>query len=184
MRALLSNLLLAESSEDIVALVTFGALIALALVGVPLVWKSIQTSRLTGPIAIQFDPGSPRLGETCRARVTIRPTGPVVVEAIDVRICAVERIRWKVRTNNQSQTRSEVALLFDLQLPTRRPGQVLPPQTVAEIFEFTIPSAGPPSFQAPMNRIAWTVTVSVRMAGLNRTDRVYPITVPPLRVVS
>lgn len=184
MLRLLPILLLAESEEDVVALIVFAAVLTLVLLGVPLLWKSFKTRKLLGPLTIRFDPGSPRLGETCRARITIRPTGPVWVEALDVRIKAVERIHWKTRSNKQPQTRTEEALLYDLQIPTRRPGQILPPQTVDESFQFTIPTSGPPSFQSPMNHLAWTVTVSVRVRGLNTTTRVYPITIPPIRLVS
>jgi hypothetical protein len=180
----LESLCLAETSGDVTILIVVGAVILLALVCAPAVRKSVRTGQLTGPVAITFEPGAPRLGETCRARVTIRPQGPVVVEAVDVEIQAFEQVRWKVRTNNRDQIRSKVESVWYLRIPTRRPGQVIPPQVVEEAFEFTIPSEGPPSFEAPMNRLMWTVTLTIRMRGLNATRKVYPITVPPIRLVA
>lgn len=176
--------LAAETGEDIALLITFGAVALLLLLAAPMLWKSVRTRQLTGPLSVSFEPGAPRLGETCRARVTLRPAGPVVVEALDVEIQAFEQIRYRARSNNQTRTRTKVESLFLLQIPTRRPGAVVPPQVVAEAFEFTIPSQGPPSIEAPMNRVLWTVTVTVRLAGLNPTRRVYPITVPPIQLVA
>lgn len=172
------------ASNELSALVLFVALGALGVLIVLVMWRDFQARQRLGPVAITFDPGAPRLGETCRARVMIRPQGPVVIEAIDVRITAQERIFWTVRTSDRSQTRSKLATVYELQIPTRRPGSVAPPQVVSEAFEFTIPPEGPCSFQAPQNRLDWTVTVRVRFDKSIQTQRVFPLTVPPIRLVA
>lgn len=183
MPLLLANLCLAATASDAGSFLCVSVVLFFFVVGAVLHWRSEQRKASVGPIALSFVPGSPRMGETCQARLSVRPSQAILVDGLAIRVQASERVSWRDGSGEKVQTRSQGHLVFDLVLETRRPGAITPPEVLHETFEFTIPPLGPPSFKSAMNEIEWKVHITLLVGG-RAFGGSYPFKVPPVTLVS
>jgi hypothetical protein len=178
---LLAALLLASSEEALVVIACL-AVGLIALLAGATSWMGFKARQLLGPVTLTLDPPSPRLGETCQATVSIRPTGAIAIDSIDLSLRGREQISWRARSGKTTVTRRKSHVFHDEACPPQRVGRITPPARASKAFRFTIPSGAPPSFSAQWNKIVWEVDIRVRVPGQRAYERTYALEVPPVMV--
>lgn len=142
---------------------TLGVLFALT-VALVFGWRALKPKvarARTGEVEIGVHPNETRAGGRLQVEVRLRPPRALTLNAVRARLLCQEIA--VSGSGTRKTTHSHTVSSQVLELSKRR--RVSAGETVALAGSITVPEDAPPSFEAPDNKVRWTVTTELDIEG-------------------